>query len=187
MIDTLAAICLTLWALGLAISYSMGGFIHLFLLPGITVVLFRLLQLLRRRPLGSAAAEDPVPEPRGHAVAQGQAGGVMMPGVPALASPQPAAVAAAVVDRVMAQGIGQVSAQHTQAQRAGAPRITEQQRRQEYQRGYKAATEDGRRADARRRSLVMLRVPASERLRSVQQETVQPVLDGGPAEQAAQH
>ena len=188
MIDTLAAICLTLWALGLALSYSMGGFIHVLLFPGISVVLFRLLQWLRRPVIGAAAAaEQPIPEARGHAVAQGQAGAVMMPGVPGLAPLKPRAFCAPVMDGVMAEGVGQIAADQAERQRAGAPQITDQQRRQEYQRGYQAATEDGRRADARRRPPVVLGVPAPERLHPVQQEAVKPVLDGRPAEQAGHH
>ncbi len=44
MLWTILVILLVLWALGLATSYTLGGFIHLLLLLAIVVVLVRVIQ-----------------------------------------------------------------------------------------------------------------------------------------------
>ena len=44
MLYTIAAILLVLWLLGLATSYTLGGFVHLLLVIAILVVLVRLIQ-----------------------------------------------------------------------------------------------------------------------------------------------
>ena len=44
MLWTIAVILLVLWALGLATSYTMGGFIHVLLVIAIVVVVINLLQ-----------------------------------------------------------------------------------------------------------------------------------------------
>ena len=44
MLWTIFVILLVLWALGLATSYTVGGFIHLLLLLAIVVVLIRVIQ-----------------------------------------------------------------------------------------------------------------------------------------------
>ncbi len=44
MLWTIFVILLVLWALGLATSYTVGGFIHLLLLLAIVVVLVRVIQ-----------------------------------------------------------------------------------------------------------------------------------------------
>ncbi len=44
MLWTIALILIVLWALGLATSYTMGGFIHLLLVIAIVVVLIRVIQ-----------------------------------------------------------------------------------------------------------------------------------------------
>jgi hypothetical protein len=46
----LAVILLILWLLGLATSYTVGGFIHVLLVVAIIVVLIRVIQ--GRRPVG---------------------------------------------------------------------------------------------------------------------------------------
>jgi hypothetical protein len=51
MLWTLFVILVVLWALGLATSYTLGGFIHLLLLLAVAVVLIRVIQ--GRRPLAS--------------------------------------------------------------------------------------------------------------------------------------
>jgi hypothetical protein len=51
MLWTIFVILVVLWALGLATSYTLGGFIHLLLLLAIAVVLIRVIQ--GRRPLAS--------------------------------------------------------------------------------------------------------------------------------------
>ncbi len=51
MLWTIFVILLVMWALGLATSYTLGGFIHLLLLLAIAVVLIRVIQ--GRRPLAS--------------------------------------------------------------------------------------------------------------------------------------
>lgn len=44
MLWTIFVILLVLWALGLATSYTVGGFIHLLLLLAVVVVLIRVIQ-----------------------------------------------------------------------------------------------------------------------------------------------
>jgi hypothetical protein len=44
MLYTIAVILLILWLLGLVSSYTMGGFIHLFLVIALIVIVVRLLQ-----------------------------------------------------------------------------------------------------------------------------------------------
>jgi hypothetical protein len=44
MLYTIAVILLILWVLGLVSSYTMGGFIHLFLVIALIVIVVRLLQ-----------------------------------------------------------------------------------------------------------------------------------------------
>lgn len=44
MLWTIFVILLILWALGLATSYTVGGFIHLLLVLAIVVVLIRVIQ-----------------------------------------------------------------------------------------------------------------------------------------------
>jgi len=44
MLYTIAGLLLVLWVLGLVSSYSLGGFIHLFLLVAIIIVLIRLIR-----------------------------------------------------------------------------------------------------------------------------------------------
>jgi hypothetical protein len=44
MLWTIAVVLLILWALGLVSSYTMGGFIHIFLVLAIIVVLIRVIQ-----------------------------------------------------------------------------------------------------------------------------------------------
>jgi len=51
MLWTIFVVLLVLWVLGLATSYTLGGFIHLLLLLAIAVVLIRVIQ--GRRPLAS--------------------------------------------------------------------------------------------------------------------------------------
>ncbi len=51
MLWTIFVILFVLWLLGLATSYTLGGFIHLLLLLAIAVVLIRVIQ--GRRPLAS--------------------------------------------------------------------------------------------------------------------------------------
>jgi hypothetical protein len=46
----LAVILLIMWLLGLATSYTVGGFIHILLVVAIVVVLIRVIQ--GRRPVG---------------------------------------------------------------------------------------------------------------------------------------
>jgi hypothetical protein len=50
MLATLIVVLLVLWALGLATSYTLGGFIHVLLVVAIVVVLLRVVQ--GRNPLG---------------------------------------------------------------------------------------------------------------------------------------
>jgi len=49
MLWTIALVLLTLWAVGLVSSVTMGGFIHLLLVAAIVVVLVRVIQ--GRRPV----------------------------------------------------------------------------------------------------------------------------------------
>jgi hypothetical protein len=44
MIWTIFVVLLALWLLGLATSYTLGGFIHLLLVVAIIVVLYRFIQ-----------------------------------------------------------------------------------------------------------------------------------------------
>jgi len=50
MLWTICVILLVLWALGMATSYTAGGLIHLLLVIGLVVLIFRLIQ--GRRVLG---------------------------------------------------------------------------------------------------------------------------------------
>jgi hypothetical protein len=50
MLWTIFVILVVLWALGLATSYTVGGFIHLLLLLAVAVVLIRLLSGRRALP-----------------------------------------------------------------------------------------------------------------------------------------
>lgn len=43
MLYTIAVVLLVLWALGLITAYTMGGFIHLFLVVALVMVLFNLI------------------------------------------------------------------------------------------------------------------------------------------------
>jgi hypothetical protein len=49
MLSTLAVILLAMWLLGMITSYTLSGFIHVFLVVAVVVVLVRLLQ--GRRPV----------------------------------------------------------------------------------------------------------------------------------------
>jgi hypothetical protein len=49
MLSTILVVLLVLWLLGVATSYTMGGFIHLLLIVAIVVVLIRVIQ--GRNPL----------------------------------------------------------------------------------------------------------------------------------------
>ena len=44
MLWTVAVVLMILWLLGLMSSYTIGGFIHIFLVIAIVVILFRLIQ-----------------------------------------------------------------------------------------------------------------------------------------------
>ncbi len=44
MLETLAAVLVILWLLGLVTSYTLGGFIHLLLVVALVVVLVRVIQ-----------------------------------------------------------------------------------------------------------------------------------------------
>ncbi|MHB8919780.1 MAG: lmo0937 family membrane protein [Halothiobacillus sp.] len=44
MLETIAIILIILWVLGLATSYTMGGFIHILLIIAIVVILIRVIQ-----------------------------------------------------------------------------------------------------------------------------------------------
>lgn len=44
MLETIAIILLVMWGLGLATSYTMGGFIHILLVLAVVVVVVRLIQ-----------------------------------------------------------------------------------------------------------------------------------------------
>jgi len=44
MLETIAVILLVLWLLGLVTSYTMGGFIHIFLVLAIIVIVLRVIQ-----------------------------------------------------------------------------------------------------------------------------------------------
>lgn len=43
MLYTIAVVLLVLWALGLISAYTMGGFIHLFLVVALVMILFNLV------------------------------------------------------------------------------------------------------------------------------------------------
>jgi len=43
MLFTIAVILIILWALGLITSYTLGGFIHLFLIIALVVIGFRII------------------------------------------------------------------------------------------------------------------------------------------------
>lgn len=43
MLETIAAILIILWILGLVTSYTMGGFIHILLVIAIVVILLRVI------------------------------------------------------------------------------------------------------------------------------------------------
>ncbi len=49
MLETIAILLIILWVLGLASSYTMGGFIHVLLIIALVVIVVRLIQ--RRRIL----------------------------------------------------------------------------------------------------------------------------------------
>jgi hypothetical protein len=49
MLETVIAILLVLWLLGVVTSYTMGGLIHILLVVAVVVVLLRIIQ--GRRPL----------------------------------------------------------------------------------------------------------------------------------------
>lgn len=44
MLESIAIVLLILWALGLATSYSVGGFIHLLLVIAVVMILIRVTQ-----------------------------------------------------------------------------------------------------------------------------------------------
>jgi len=44
MLQTIAIILIILWVLGLASSYTMGGFIHILLVVAVVIILLRLMQ-----------------------------------------------------------------------------------------------------------------------------------------------
>lgn len=44
MLETLAALLIVLWLLGMVTAYTVGGFIHLLLVVAIAVVLIRVIQ-----------------------------------------------------------------------------------------------------------------------------------------------
>lgn len=44
MLETIAFILIILWVLGLATSYTVGGFIHILLVIAIVVILIRVIQ-----------------------------------------------------------------------------------------------------------------------------------------------
>lgn len=50
MLWTIAVVLLVLWGLGLATSYTMGGFIHILLAVALVVVLVRIIQGRRVLP-----------------------------------------------------------------------------------------------------------------------------------------
>lgn len=43
MLYTIALVLLVLWALGLVSSYTLGGFIHIFLVIALVMILFNLI------------------------------------------------------------------------------------------------------------------------------------------------
>ena len=50
MLWTIAVILLVLWAIGLATSYTMGGFVHILLILAVVAVVVRLIQGRRALP-----------------------------------------------------------------------------------------------------------------------------------------
>jgi hypothetical protein len=44
MLETIIAVLVVLWLLGLVTSYTMGGFIHVLLVLAVIVLVFRLIQ-----------------------------------------------------------------------------------------------------------------------------------------------
>jgi Family of unknown function (DUF5670) len=44
MLETIIAVLLVLWLLGLVSSYTLGGFIHVLLVLAVVVLVFRLIQ-----------------------------------------------------------------------------------------------------------------------------------------------
>jgi uncharacterized protein DUF5670 len=44
MLETIAIVLVVLWALGLATSYTMGGFVHILLVVAVVVVLIRVIR-----------------------------------------------------------------------------------------------------------------------------------------------
>jgi hypothetical protein len=50
MLETIAVVLVILWALGLATSYTLGGFIHILLVIALIVVILRVIR--GRKPLG---------------------------------------------------------------------------------------------------------------------------------------
>ncbi len=102
------------------------------------------------------------------------------------APPRPLASGAPVVGCVVRDRVDEVAGHESERQRAGAPQVAQQQRRQEHERGDQRCTQDGRRADERLRPAVVLRMPAAKWRQAVQDEAVQPVLDQRPAPQAQQ-
>jgi hypothetical protein len=48
MLYTIAVVLLVLWLLGLVTSYTMGGFIHIFLVIALCVFLFNIITSRRR-------------------------------------------------------------------------------------------------------------------------------------------
>jgi hypothetical protein len=49
MLETIIAVLLVLWVLGMVSSYTMGGLIHVLLVIAVVVILVRIIQ--GRRPL----------------------------------------------------------------------------------------------------------------------------------------
>ncbi|WP_293661057.1 lmo0937 family membrane protein [Rhodoferax sp. OV413] len=49
MLETIIAVLLVLWVLGMVSSYTMGGFIHVLLVIAVVVILVRIIQ--GRKPL----------------------------------------------------------------------------------------------------------------------------------------
>jgi hypothetical protein len=44
MLETIAAVLIVLWLLGLVSSYTMGGFVHILLVLAIIVIVIRVIQ-----------------------------------------------------------------------------------------------------------------------------------------------
>ncbi|WP_155920535.1 lmo0937 family membrane protein [Methylobacter luteus] len=44
MLETLAVVLIILWLLGLVSSYTLGGFIHIFLVLALIVIVIRIIQ-----------------------------------------------------------------------------------------------------------------------------------------------